>query len=246
MNIIKLDAIDSTSRFLKDLSKNSVLENFTTVVADSQTAGKGQRNTEWHAEPGQNLLFTVYVDLQGVDVAMASLFSFLVAVQLRAVVDVWMLRKGKVKIKWPNDIMSYNHKMAGILIENTVKNQQIVASFIGVGLNVNQLSFSKDLSQATSMSIVTGKIYDKEALLVEIIKQLKKVLNKKYLVENKKNIKKQYLNYLYKMQLPAMYKDNLGTVFMGKIVAVSDLGKLIIEKEDEKLYDFDLKEVKFL
>lgn len=246
VNIIKLDAIDSTSRFLKDLSKSKCLENFTTVVADAQTAGKGQRNTQWYSEPGENLLFTFFVDLQGVDVSLAPSLSFLVAIKLRELLNDFMLGDGKVQIKWPNDIMSYHKKIAGILIENTVKNQKLSTSFIGIGLNVNQLSFPEDLFQATSMSKVTGKTYCKELLLQEIITRFKEVLTKEYLIENKENIKKQYLNYLYKMQLPAMYKDNLGTVFMGKIVNVSNLGQLVIEKEDGKLYNFDLKEVKFL
>lgn len=246
VNIIKLSAIDSTSRFLKDLSKNETLENFTTVVADLQTQGKGQRNTQWFSESKKNLLFTFYVDIQGLNVSFAPVLSFLVAVTLRNVIDAFVVGKGKVQIKWPNDILSYHHKIAGILIENVVKNEKIDSSFIGIGLNVNQQEFPDFLPKATSMLNITNTIYDRDKLLKTIIKEFKKVLNKDYILTYHKEIKKHYLDNLYKMQTPAMYKDSLNNVFMGKIIEVSDLGKLVIEKPNETLYEYDLKEISFL
>ena len=61
MPIIKLDAIDSTNEFLKGLSSNQSLENFTVVTAENQTKGKGQMGSVWDSEPGKNLIMSVLV-----------------------------------------------------------------------------------------------------------------------------------------------------------------------------------------
>ncbi|MGY6650432.1 biotin--[acetyl-CoA-carboxylase] ligase [Wenyingzhuangia sp. IMCC45574] len=246
MNIIKLNAIDSTSRFLKDLSKKEVLENFTVVVAEAQTQGRGQRNTVWHSEPKKNLLFTLYVDLQGVDMSLAPVLNFLVAEKLREVLDNYVNGKGKIKIKWPNDILSYHQKIAGVLVENTVKGTKINSSLVGVGLNVNQIIFPENLPKATSLIAITKKEIAKDDLLFKIVESFKSVLTKEYILNNKEQIKQSYLKHLYRLQTPAMFKDVLGTVFMGKIIDVSNLGKLVLEKEDEKQYEFDIKEISFL
>ena len=61
MQLIKLDAIDSTNEFLKGLSNNQVLENFTVVTAEYQTNGKGQMGAVWNSETGKNLIMSVLV-----------------------------------------------------------------------------------------------------------------------------------------------------------------------------------------
>lgn len=246
MNLIKIDAIDSTSSFLKDLSKNEAVENFTTVVAESQTDGKGQRNTLWHSAPGSNLLFTVFVDFKGLDVDFAPILSFLVALKIRDVVEKKTMGEGKILIKWPNDILSYHQKIAGILVENSIKNNQIDASFVGVGLNVNQRDFPDFLPNATSIANIIDGNCNKDLLLMEIRNEFKKVLTKEYITQHKDKIKAAYLKHLYKYQVPAMFQDTFGNEFMGKITNVSSLGKLVIEKEDEKKYKFNIKEIKFL
>ncbi len=246
MNIIKLNAIDSTSLFLKELSKKNSLENFTTVVADKQHQGKGQMDTQWHAAEGKNLLFTVYSNLKGLPLELQPVVSFLVAIKLRETLQEFLGTATKLEIKWPNDIMSYHYKIAGILLESTLKQQQLMAVFVGIGLNVNQLNFPEFLTHATSMSLLTGLEYDRNEILTVFLEKLKEVLHTDYILENCDKIKEEYLSYLYKYKTPCMFKDKKGAVFMGKIVGVSSLGLLEVEKEDELLYSYAVKEIGFL
>ncbi|ANW95258.1 hypothetical protein AXE80_02690 [Wenyingzhuangia fucanilytica] len=246
MNIIKLNAIDSTSQFLKDLAKKSELENFTVVVADEQLAGKGQMNTVWHSEKGKNLLFTVYVELKGLPVNLIPYISFLSAVKIKEVIVNVLGGTSKIKVKWPNDIMSYNDKISGILVENQLRQQQVDACFIGVGLNVNQLQFPSHLTKANSLANIKGVVFDKEILLEKIILALKKVMYVDYIINNLEKIKQDYLNSLYKINTPTMFMDGDEKPFMGKIVDVTDEGLLQLEKEDEQIYSYAVKEIKLL
>lgn len=243
MNLIKFNTINSTSDFLKDLSKNQTLENFTTVVANAQTKGRGQMDAVWLANAGENLLFTIYVNLKGLSLSSVPYLNFLVAETLRKVLCFFLENDKGVKVKWPNDIMSYNSKMAGVLIETTLKKDTLEHVFIGIGLNVNQTEFPSFLRKATSMKLIDGKTFNLSELLNAYIKELKKVLTLTYLQNHKKEIKQNYLLNLYKLNTPAMFKDKEGDVFMGKIVDVNSQGFLILEKEDEKHYTYQVKEI---
>lgn len=246
MNIIKLNTIDSTSLFLKELSKNESLENFTIVVADAQSNGQGQMNTHWHSAAGENLLFTIYAELKGLPVELSPILSFLIAIKMRAVLATILENKTKIEIKWPNDIMSYTQKIAGILVENKLKKRSVSETFIGIGLNVNQLVFPDNLPNACSMANISGLKYERELVLASIVKELKGVLTVDYIKKNKGIIKEEYLSYLYKFLIPSMFKDKDGSVFMAKIVDVSDEGLLVVEKEDELYYSYAVKEISFL
>ena len=246
MNIIKLNAIDSTSRFLKDLAKKSALENFTVAVAEEQLAGKGQMNTVWHSEKGKNLLFTVYLELKGLSVDLIPYINFLSAVKIRDVVADLLENQYKIKVKWPNDIMSYNDKVCGILVENVIKKKQVDTCFIGVGLNVNQLDFPDHLIKANSLSNIKGVEFNKEMVLEGIINALKSVMNVSYIQNNLELIKEQYLYHLYRINTPSMFIDKKENTFMGKIINVTNDGLLRIEKEDELVYSYAVKEIKIL
>ena len=141
--------------------------------------------------------------------------------------------------------MSHSKKLCGILIENTVSNDTIIRSIIGVGLNVNQVKFDADLTNATSMKQVTNMNFDRAALLRQIIDELKKQIQ---LIEERKFkvIKRSYEKHLHRINTVAMYRDTLGNQFMGKILGINALGNLVVELENESTKSFDLKEIQFI
>ena len=122
MKIIKLDAIDSTNSFLKALSAQETCENFTVVSTESQTQGKGQRGSGWTSEAGKNLAFSVLYNQKIEEIT--SLFTLNIVVALSVVEALKTVSNLNFSIKWPNDILAENKKIAGILIENTFKNSK--------------------------------------------------------------------------------------------------------------------------
>lgn len=243
MKLVKLNATDSTNSFLKNLVKKASADNWTVVTAENQTSGKGQFQNQWHSEPYKNLTFSVLCELNAVKAEYAFYLNCIVSLAIFKVLQGYIPEK--LKIKWPNDILSHSKKICGILIENTVNNDTVVRSIIGVGLNVNQKVFHTHLPNATSMKLIADQHFDRDALLEELIKELKiqvQQLEKKAFQEIKSN----YEKHLFRINEPAMFKDLNNSEFMGKILGINDSGGLLVELQDESVKSFDLKEIQFI
>ena len=242
MKIIKLSAIDSTNRFLKQLSKETTPENYTVVVADQQTDGKGQRGASWISESGKGLTFScLYYHPVGVlsDVYVLNCiaaWSVVTALQAMSTIDF--------QIKWPNDILAEQKKIGGILIENSIKSSTEILSIIGIGINVNQTQFD-DLPQASSLALLEKKSFDKESLLLRIAQELEQNLEKLPQV-GAGYFWTRYHEKLFKRGIVSAFEDVQGNRFVGKIISVTQEGKLQVSLENEQHAFFDVKEIKML
>ncbi len=243
MEIIKLNATDSTNSFLKSLLQNSTPRNFTVVVTTNQTKGRGQLEKNWNSEPHKNLIFSVFISFKNLKIIHQKYLNFAVSQAIHNV----LLSKNLLKthIKWPNDILSANKKICGILIENTFFGENIKNAIVGIGLNVNQEKFPESINNPTSLKLETSIEFDLEKLLKEILIELEEKIN---LLELKKFklLEENYLNVLYKKDIPSMFKNNNGDVFMGIISGISNDGKLQIKLEDNSTEEYGIKEVSFL
>lgn len=241
MPLIKLDAIDSTNNYLKQLAKEKVLENYTAVMAFEQTKGKGQMGSQWVSESGKNLTISVLVKDLPLDVI--SIYDFNVAVALAAVTLLQWNAIEKVNVKWPNDIMAEQKKVGGILIENSLKPNGTFTAVVGFGLNLNQTDFNL-LPQANSLTNITGQVYDVETMAEDFVKALKLLLN--LFPEQTATAWIQYDELLFKKGKPAAFELADGFRFMGIIQKVTPEGKLVVLLEDDNVVHYGLKEVKLL
>ena len=242
MKLIKLNATDSTNDFLKQLAASQTLENFTVVSTSQQRKGRGQMGSEWISEAGKNLTFSVFLAnaLRNVE----SIYNLNIAVALSILEVLKKENIPELKIKWPNDIMSANKKVGGILIENAIKHSDEIQSIIGIGLNVNQQNYD-GLPQATSLCLATGRFFDCNELLTKIVEQLK--LNVELINESQgAALWKKYHQFLYKKDIPSAFEDNSGQKFMGIIKQVIANGQLEVMMEDDSLQYFNIKELKML
>ena len=160
--IHRFATLGSTNDHLKQMSD---APEFTCVVADEQTAGRGRRDRAWHSAPGEGLYLSLL--LRPPKFAMKiPLLSLMSAV---AVAET-LLNFGVagVDIKWPNDVLVNGRKLSGILIEAISKGtgSQLGETrvIVGIGVNLNHssaLSFPEELRQtATSLQLETGKAID--------------------------------------------------------------------------------------
>ena len=244
MKLIKLDAIDSTNTFLKNLAVNVDLDDFTVASAKHQLSGKGQMGLEWVSEDNKNLTFSVFKRFERFSIENQFCISMIVSLSIHEVLSA--LRLSNINIKWPNDILSCDKKIGGVLIENKLKDKQIESSIIGIGLNVNQTVF-KNLNQASSLYVNYKKKFDKDNLLKQIVDRLE-VNFKKYDFTTLDSINQLHNNYeklLFNLNQLKPYSLYDGTVFHGVVKGVTKTGKLKLETNGHTK-TFDLKEIKFL
>jgi BirA family biotin operon repressor/biotin-[acetyl-CoA-carboxylase] ligase len=204
MNLIKLDAIDSTNAYLKELSSKNSIEDYTVVVANFQTNGRGQMGTNWFSEDAKNLTFSVFKNINCLD--NHEQFYLSIATSLAIYKALKQFNIPELKIKWPNDILSSNQKVCGILIENVIKNGKMSAAIIGIGININQNDFNGVIN-AASLKNITGVVYDKDEVLNAIINQIE---NYESLIQNRnfKILKEEYEQFLFRKDKPSTFKDN--------------------------------------
>ncbi|MGX1930794.1 biotin--[acetyl-CoA-carboxylase] ligase [Flagellimonas sp. 2504JD4-2] len=240
--IIKLNATDSTNLYLKDLLQSNEVGDYTAVVAEFQTKGRGQMGAGWQSEPGKNLTFSMLKKFDALQTVQQ--FNLNIGVSLAVYDMLRALEIPNLKVKWPNDIMSGSFKICGILIENILKGKQIQSSIIGIGLNVNQTSF-ENLANVASLKSLTGKFFDLDELLSKLLERLKFYLDD---LETKTvpQLLPAYEKLLFRKDRPSTFTDDQNERFMGFIRRISPTGKLVVELEDKILKEFDLKEVSLL
>jgi len=238
---IKKDIIVSTNSFLKEIIKTTEFENGTVVSAKFQLVGRGQRSNVWESEQNKNILIS-FIFLPH-NILAENQFIISKAVSL-AIFDLLYEYKINVKIKWPNDIYINDKKIAGILIENSLRGNKISNSIIGIGLNINQTNFSSNLPNPTSLQMETNKDYNTDEILNKLIKYLNFRFN---LILQKKNdkIDNDYLQNLYRFNKFYSFESK-NKVFKGKIKKIDKTGRLILETKSGDIQAFNLKEVSFL
>jgi BirA family biotin operon repressor/biotin-[acetyl-CoA-carboxylase] ligase len=199
-----------------------------------QTRGKGQQGATWVSENGKNLTFSILLTEN-----IKNLTPFLVNKTLSVTIVEWLKNELQVqaKIKWPNDILSVQHKLAGILIENNFSGKNLSSSVVGIGLNVNQETF-ENLPRAISLKNITGREFDLESLLISFLNLLENNLR------DPLRVAQEYHRYLYKYNQMTSFKSSKGT-FEGVVKGTDPNGKLLLQV-NEKLLAFELKELEWL
>ncbi|WP_136479941.1 biotin--[acetyl-CoA-carboxylase] ligase [Cognatitamlana onchidii] len=242
MRIIKLSATKSTNSYLRELCTQENLDDYTVVIAGEQTEGRGQMGTQWQAQSNKNLTFSVFKSYGKMEIEGQFYISMVVALSILKTLQ--MLSISGLKVKWPNDILSAEKKICGVLIENVIKQRHISASVVGIGLNVNQTQF-ENLPKASSLKSITGIHYNLDELAILIIKRLKVYFDK--LASGQfQEIKRAYESHLFRKNKPSTFKSSAGNTFVGFITGVSDSGKLEILEENQVTKLYDLKEVSLL
>ena len=146
-----------------------------------------------------------------------------------------------MSIKWPNDILVGKKKICGILINNIILDKKILYSVIGVGLNVNQISFPKFSPPATSLAIELSEKLDLESIRKEILQNFSLRLSS---YRSGNNVTDDYINALFLKGKISDFKTK-GNRFKGIIRGVSSRGELQVEVM-RQVREYNLKEVEYV
>ena len=146
---------------------------FSLIIADTQTAGRGRENRQWMTHPGAALAFSLVLRPTEKELANLPRFSALAALSLLDTLDQSGLRGS---LKWPNDVLLSGKKVAGILVEADWQGDRLAALVVGMGVNItpsavppaNTLRFP-----ATSLETEAGREMDRWAILASILHTLR-------------------------------------------------------------------------
>ncbi len=247
-----LPTCHSTNDFCQKLIESGSIENGFCVYTDFQTKGRGQRGNKWEGEAGKNLMMSIFLKPDFLKATDQFQMNVVVSIGIYRAILLFVkeissqklpILYDNLKIKWTNDIYVTDHKIGGILIENTIFGMNLSSSIIGIGLNINQLVFEN--ANASSLKKSLNFINDLE--ISQIMSLIFEQIESCYLqIKNGQFevLKNEYLNCLYRINEWHNFRKN-GFVFLGKIIGIDNFGRLEIETNEEIVF-FDFKEIEFI
>lgn len=220
---IVLDRVDSTNNYAMALIRKGMAVDGTSVFAHEQFEGKGRMGKQWKSKAGENILLSVVTRVDGTPLLRQ--FELSMAVALAGYDFLHRHLQKNISIKWPNDLFIGDRKAGGILIENILQGTYWQWAVIGIGLNINQLTFISQTPAATSLRIESGRSYEPLVLAA----QLKDVLMGK--IRAWKSGEGQSFSKVYNERLYARGEKvklrNGNRTFETTIVGVTSEGELI-------------------
>lgn len=139
------------------------------VDTDFQSKGRGQQGNQWESAPQQNLTFSLLLRPSFLAPDQLYCLSMVAALAIKQVLETF-IPNTHILVKWPNDVYVQGKKIAGTLIETSLRGDMIEHAIVGIGLNVNQLHFKHPT--ATSMALIGNQSFDKELVLQSLFRSL--------------------------------------------------------------------------
>lgn len=239
--IIHISETNSTNNYLKELLQTQNVDQGTVVWADFQSAGKGQRGNGWESEAGKNILFSIVLFPGFIKAGEQFILSQIVSL---AVANCLQEYTEGISIKWPNDIYWNEKKICGILLENTILEDNIGHSVAGIGININQENFRSDAPNPVSLKQITNRDYNLEEILKTVVDNIN-VYYQQIKIGKTDSLIKQYKESLFRKDGYHLYNDGLSN-FLARIQDVDSSGILILKTKEGEERHFAFKEVKYI
>ena len=239
-NRVHLDETESTNKEVKELFLVGDLASGTLLTTSFQTDGKGQMGAVWESYPGLNFLGTYFLQpVMGLNEVFA--LNMISSLAVKETISDFVNRN--IEIKWPNDILLEGRKISGILIETKIQEGKIKGAFIGIGININQLTFSKFGREATSLKKEKGI----DCKIESVIQRLNRHVQQFYTLYKLKGYDS--LNYLYHQEL--YLKGEECIYYVGKdtryltFQSVNKRGDAQFFNQNGKIEEFGFKQIRF-
>ncbi|MCX8031588.1 MAG: biotin--[acetyl-CoA-carboxylase] ligase [Thermodesulfovibrionales bacterium] len=242
-NFLYYETLPSTNNTATELALKGYPE-WTIIVADRQTHGRGRMGRSWFSPPGKNIYMSIILKPSFPPREMTILTIMSAVACCKALRKIYT---AEVFIKWPNDLLVNEKKLGGILTEIKADSDKISYAILGIGINVNldQEELSEDIEDtATSLKILTGKQYKRTSIIIEILRELYEhyeILLKK----GKQNLLAQWKQL--NCTLGKRVKVYMGKeIYEGLAETIDDEGLLIVKLQDSSLIKVSFGDIKML
>jgi len=236
------EELESTNSYAKTMPADDIVHGML-CLTDKQTKGRGQYDRQWESETGQNLTFSIVFTPQ-----TKERFHVLTLACALAIVEHLnkLLDDGEACIKWPNDVLINQKKVAGLLTETMFSGNKLDRLVVGIGLNVNQLQFSSELSSnATSVKIAHGKSVARERLLSELLGRIEYKYNlwERRRQDLVKFIKRNIVGYgqWVGLQVNGELLDD-----PYKLLGINESGQLLMLNQDAGIESFSYEQIRLV
>lgn len=221
-----VDATPSTNAIVVERARAGA-EAGLVVTTEHQTAGRGRLDRVWETPRGVALTFSALLrpDVPATDWPWLPLLTGY-AVQA-ALAD----RVPEVSLKWPNDVLVGDHKIAGILVER-IETPDGPAAVVGVGINVNQTMDDLPVALATSLALELGESFDRTDLLVHVLGSLHGLMP---LLETPDAVRAAYLDACSTIGREVDVHLPGGDVRRGEAIGLDASGALVVTSADGAL-----------
>lgn len=240
-NTVVLSETDSTNNYANRLIAAGTAEEGAVVLSHFQKQGRGQRGNSWESAPGENMLASIILFPKflpaGNQFYLSKITSLALADWLKQKVD-------DVSIKWPNDIYVGKQKIAGILIETSIQGNYFHSAVIGIGLNLNQLDFSKALPNPVSLKKLTGIGLDPEETACEV-RDVLMGWYQKLEAGFTGEIDVRYLENLFRINEWAQFRKD-EKLLEARIAGIGEFGQLLLEDRAGIQSSYMFKEIEFV
>jgi BirA family biotin operon repressor/biotin-[acetyl-CoA-carboxylase] ligase len=238
------EELQSTNDYLLSFCKNNEVR---ICLAETQTQGRGRMQRHWYSPFGQNIYFSMLYPFSK-NIGELGGLSLALGLNVCHVIEERFSFKFPIQVKWPNDILYENKKLAGVLIDLQAKNQDYYHAVIGVGINVNMLPIDgahSVISQPwTSLREISGQYYDRNLIAAKLIDIFLLVIQQ---------FEKTGLNSFQEEwnRRDALYDKKISVTsgnrqITGKSLGITPQGYLILESEEGKKLHFSSGEASIL
>jgi BirA family biotin operon repressor/biotin-[acetyl-CoA-carboxylase] ligase len=236
--LLRLPNCQSTNSFLLQKAEEVLLHEGYSIATFHQNAGRGQQGASWESEPDKNLALSVLLRPGALDRSRLPELSMAVALAVLHALQTFVPAHS-LKVKWPNDVLAGNRKLAGILLESGTDGKGQEVWVVGIGVNVLQTHFYTP--QATSLALLTDTPPQPEAVLEATLRSLEAY----YLrwMSRSASIRQAYHALLFGKDEKKIFEAE--KLFVGIVKGVNAFGQLrVLTEEGERL--FNTREVKMI
>lgn len=225
------EEIDSTNLEIRRKSIDGARQGLV-VLADKQNEGKGRRGRVWESPAGENLYFSILLRPKFAPEKAPMLTILMAHTVARVLEKMFYSEMEPIQIKWPNDVIISNKKVCGILTEMNLNGCQIEDVIIGVGINVNRMTFSEELEdKATSLRLEFKEEVEREVLLSQILCEFAEQYETFVEIQDLSFVKEAYNKMLVNQNREVMVLEP-SREYQAQALGINEIGKLLVKKED--------------
>ena len=199
-------------------------------IADKQTAGVGRRGRSWESPEGENIYMSLLFKPE-IEPSKAPMLTLVMAVAVVNAIKC-VCEEALPQIKWPNDIIFNKKKVCGILTEMALNGTGIKYVVIGVGINVNQKTFSEELEdKATSLSLEFSQEFDRETIISSVLEEFYQYYDGFLRAGDLSYLQETYNQMLVNHDAEVIIHEP-GNEYKAHAIGINEQGELVVELAD--------------